>query len=120
MKFEANIPSYLRTGEGVFPVKKRAISKPESLPDNFYEQARKGFHAPTTNESRDITFAPMDEPVQVQDNFLEKMQRTMEGELEARGPVKPIPGQLPLPFDTPSDAEIELDDELPKSDIFIG
>jgi hypothetical protein len=34
--------------------------------------------------------------------------------MQARGPIKPIPGQLPLPLDTPSDAEIELDDELPK------
>ena len=27
MKFEANIPSYLRTGQGVFPVKDTAASK---------------------------------------------------------------------------------------------
>ena len=29
MKFEANIPSYLRTGQGVFPVKSIAASKTE-------------------------------------------------------------------------------------------
>ena len=29
MKFEANIPSYLRTGQGVFPVKGRGATKTE-------------------------------------------------------------------------------------------
>ena len=107
MKFEANIPSYLRTGHGVFPVKKRDTPKPRAVSGNFYEQAKRGFNIPITSETKDIAFAPIDEsivkPVQAQGNFLESMQANM-----AKGPVKPIPGQLPLPLPDP------MDDDLPK------
>ena len=33
MKFEANIPSYLRTGQGVFPVKAKGTAKTEEVVD---------------------------------------------------------------------------------------
>jgi len=144
MKFEANIPSYLRTGHGVFPVKKKDTSKFREVSGNFYEQAKRGFDIPVTSETKDTAFAPTDNSIQPQGNFLSRMQKNMEAKgpiipssedpinpfipkpigpvlpdrlarsMQARGPIKPIPGQLPLPLDTPSDAEIELDDELPK------
>ena len=58
MKFEANIPSYLRTGQGVFPVKERSIPKPEKE-TNFYELAKKGFNMPVANDTEGTSFAPI-------------------------------------------------------------
>ena len=111
MKFEANIPSYLRTGHGVFPVKKKDTPKFREVSGNFYERAKKGFDIPITSETKPIAFAPIDDsidkPVQTQGNFLANMQANM-----AKGPVKPIPGQQPLPLPDP------MDDELPKLNRF--
>ena len=53
MKFEANIPSYLRTGQGVFPVKGRTATKADTdTPENanFYELMKKGVNMPVANE----------------------------------------------------------------------
>ena len=50
MKFEANIPSYLRTGAGVFPVKEKSMPK-RMESSNFYEMAKQGFDMPIANET---------------------------------------------------------------------
>ena len=84
MKFAANIPSYLKTGQGVFPVKESSMPKRiEST--NFYENAKQGFNMPTTNETSMPSFAPVgditrDEPMDAE-NFLEKMQDGMNKEV---------------------------------------
>ena len=58
MKFAANIPSYLKTGQGIFPVKESSMPKRiEST--NFYENAKQGFNMPTTNETSMPSFAPV-------------------------------------------------------------
>ena len=49
MKFEANIPSYLKTGSGSFPVGDKGASK-RKKPTIFYEQATQGFEMSTTTE----------------------------------------------------------------------
>ncbi len=59
MKFEANIPSYLRTGAGVFPVKEKSMPK-RMESSNFYEMAKQGFNMPVANESNMPAFAPVE------------------------------------------------------------
>ena len=85
MKFEANIPSYLRTGQGVFPVKGRtatAVDTDVSKDANFYELMKKGVNMPVANELKGTESAPlgspgMNEPLDVE-GFLEPMQEKMQ------------------------------------------
>ena len=109
MKFEANIPSYLRTGQGVFPVKGKSATKVEKE-TNFFKLMEKGVNMPVSNEVKGSESAllgspGMNEPMS-EGNFLEKMQNKMQ----VKGPSKPIPGQKPLPFPEEPDP---MDDELP-------
>ena len=81
MKFEANIPSYLRTGQGVFPVKDTAASKTKKE-TNFFKLMQKGVEMPVSNDKTTLEFAPIGdttskEPMDAE-NFLDKMQRNME------------------------------------------
>ena len=78
MKFEANIPSYLRTGQGVFPVKDKVASKVEKE-TNFFKLMEKGVNMPVSNELKGTESAPlgspgMNEPLDAE-NFIEKMQK---------------------------------------------
>jgi hypothetical protein len=140
MKFEANIPSYLRTGAGVFPVKDKPMPK-RMESSNFYEMAKQGFDMPVANETKMPAFAPVGdfergEPMD-NENFLDKMQMNMENKgMMMAGGRKPLPGQQTLPGDFPTTGELndreaaesykdqDLDDELPDNvkeiDIFIG
>ena len=85
MKFEANIPSYLRTGQGVFPVKGRTetIADTDMPKDaNFYELMKKGVNMPVANEIKGTESAPlgspgMNEPLDIE-GFLEPMQEKMK------------------------------------------
>ena len=85
MKFEANIPSYLRTGQGVFPVKGRTATVVNTdMPKdaNFYELMKKGVNMPVANELKGTESAPlgspgMNEPLDVE-GFLEPMQEKMK------------------------------------------
>tara|TARA_X000001382_G_scaffold63644_1_gene44055 strand:- start:204 stop:605 length:402 start_codon:yes stop_codon:yes gene_type:complete len=85
MKFEANIPSYLRTGQGVFPVKGRTATKADTdTPEdaNFFELMKKGANMPVANEIKDtqsvqLGSAGMNEPLDVE-GFLEPMQEKMQ------------------------------------------
>ena len=142
MKFAANIPSYLKTGQGIFPVKESSMPKRiEST--NFYENAKQGFNMPTTNETSMPSFAPVSdikpnkqrndlnldaEPVMP---MLPLEQVTPPKELMAG--KKPLPGQQTLPGDFPTTGEINdkeaadrYDDDLEEKviqvdeDVFIG
>ena len=129
MKFEANIPSYLRTGQGVFPVKERSIPKPQKE-TNFYELAKKGFNMPVANDTEGTSFAPIadkktNEPLDVE-NFLDKMQRNMNN-LPPRMEVNPIsdvnldtipvmPQIVPGVMREPTERMVEKENE----DVFIG
>ena len=80
MKFEANIPSYLRTGQGVFPVKGKRATKVEKE-TNFFKLMEKGVNMPVSNEIKGSESAllgspGMNEPMS-EGNFLEKMQNKM-------------------------------------------
>ena len=133
MKFEANIPSYLKTGAGVFPVKEKAAPKRvEST--NFYEMAKQGFDMPVANESNRPAFAPVgdfkkEEPMDAE-NFLDKMQENMENKapvLDIRPDMSPksdinldatpVMPELPLRKVTPPK---EMEAKIDAEDIFIG
>ena len=80
MKFEANIPSYLRTGQGIFPVKDKVATKVEKE-TNFFKLMEKGVNMPVSNELKGSESAllgspGMNEPLS-EGNFLEKMQNKM-------------------------------------------
>ena len=85
MKFEANIPSYLRTGQGVFPVKGRTATAVDTdMPKdaNFFELMKKGVNMPVANELKGTESAPlgspgMNEPLDIE-GFLEPMQEKMK------------------------------------------
>jgi len=113
MKFEANIPSYLRTGQGIFPVKERSAPKPVDS-GNFYEMAKQGFNIPVANETNTPAFAPVGdikpkEPMDAE-NFLEKMQDNMKSGIgeadimpnpDIKLDSKPVMPELPLRKVTP-------------------
>jgi len=125
MKFEANIPSYLKTGAGSFPVGSRSAPKIKKE-TNFYEQAKKGFDIPITNVSSTPIFAPVGETERPSVNFFDSMQTNMD-KVEPVNPFKPKPIS-PLPDDptkpvnpfTPKPKEIAKTDEKTNEDIFIG
>ena len=80
MKFEANIPSYLKTGQGVFPVRGKVATKVEKE-TNFFKLMEKGVNMPVSNELKGSESAllgspGMNEPLS-EGNFLEKMQNKM-------------------------------------------
>ena len=133
MKFEANIPSYLRTGAGVFPVKDKPMPK-RMESSNFYEMAKQGFDMPVANETKMPAFAPVGnfergEPMD-NENFLDKMQKNMEKQppvLNIRPNMMPksdinldavpVMPELPLRKVTPPK---EMVAEADGEDVFIG
>ena len=133
MKFEANIPSYLRTGAGVFPVKDKPMPK-RMKSSNFYEMAKQGFEMPMENETKMPAFAPVGdfergEPMD-NENFLDKMQKNMEKQppvLNIRPNMMPksdinldaapVMPELPLKKVTPPK---EMVAEADGEDVFIG
>ena len=133
MKFEANIPSYLRTGAGVFPVKDKPMPK-RMESSNFYEMAKQGFEMPMENETKMPAFAPVGdfergEPMD-NENFLDKMQENMEKQppvLNIRPNMMPksdinldavpVMPELPLRKVTPPK---EMVAEADGEDVFIG
>ena len=133
MKFEANIPSYLRTGAGVFPVKKKSMPK-RMESSNFYEMAKQGFDMPIANETNMPAFAPVgdfkkEKPMDAE-NFLDKMQESMENKapvLDIRPNMSPksdvnldatpVMPELPLRKVTPPR---EMEAKVDAEDIFIS
>ena len=76
MKFEANLPSYLKTGSGLFPVGNIGASKKEK-PTNFYEQAKQGFELSTTTEDIQQIYSPQGMTSKIEPNFFKAMQADM-------------------------------------------
>ena len=119
MKFEANIPSYLRTGQGVFPVKGRVASKTEKE-TNFFKLMEKGVNMPVSNEVKGSESAllgspGMNEPMS-EGNFLEKMQdRMSETTIKPEIPVV-RPEKMPEPT-TMMEVRAENEED---QDIIIG
>ena len=133
MKFEANIPSYLRTGQGVFPVKGRTetIANTDVPKDaNFFELMKKGVNTPVDNQLEGTESAPlgspgMNEPLDVE-GFLEPMQEKMkkfkprmeiEPKIDPKFGTDPVMPQIkPQILKKPDQMEAKADD----ADIFIG
>ena len=133
MKFEANIPSYLRTGQGVFPVKGQTATKADTdTPEgaNFYELMKKGVNMPVDNQLTGTESAPlgspgMNEPLDVE-GFLEPMQEKMqkfkprmeiEPKIDPKFGTDPVMPQIkPQIIRKPDQLEASAED----ADIFIG
>ena len=129
MKFEANIPSYLRTGAGVFPVKEKSMPK-RMESSNFYEMAKQGFNMPVANETNMPAFAPVETGKVANPrnttNFLDEMQMNMqsgvrESDIMPNPDVKldatPVMPELPLRKVTPPK---EMEAKVDAEDIFIS
>jgi hypothetical protein len=129
MKFEANIPSYLRTGAGVFPVKEKSMPK-RMESSNFYEMAKQGFDMPVANETNMPAFAPVETGKVANPrnttNFLDEMQMNMqsgvrESDIMPNPDVKldatPVMPELPLRKVTPPK---EMEAKVDAEDIFIS
>ena len=129
MKFEANIPSYLRTGAGVFPVKEKSMPK-RMESSNFYEMAKQGFNMPVANETKVPAFAPVETGKVANPrnttNFLDEMQMNMESGVresdimpnpDVKLDATPVMPELPLRKVTPP-KEMEAKEDA--EDIFIG
>jgi hypothetical protein len=87
-KFEANIPSYLRSGAGSVPIDNN-FAKVDSEPENLS---------------------------QVIDNYTNNFSGLVKSpdDMSMVSSVKPIPGQQPLPFPEEPGEPDPMDDELPK------
>ena len=133
MKFEANIPSYLRTGQGVFPVKGRTATAADtdvSKDANFFELMKKGVNMPVDNQLKCTESAPlgspgMNEPLDIE-GFLEPMQEKMqkfkprmeiEPKIDPKFGTDPVMPQIkPQILRKPDEMEVKAED----ADIFIG
>ena len=129
MKFEANIPSYLRTGAGVFPVKEKSMPK-RMESSNFYEMAKQGFDMPIANETNMPAFAPVETGkvanLRNTTNFLDEMQMNMESGVresdimpnpDVKLDATPVMPELPLRKVTPPK---EMEAKVDAEDIFIS
>jgi|TARA_R100000084_G_scaffold22289_1_gene7806 hypothetical protein len=133
MKFEANIPSYLRTGQGVFPVKGRTATAADtdvSKDANFFELMKKGVNMPVDNQLKGTESAPlgspgMNEPLDIE-GFLKPMQEKMqkfkprmeiEPKIDPKFGTDPVMPQIkPQILKEPDQMEVKAED----ADIFIG
>ena len=129
MKFEANIPSYLRTGAGIFPVKDKPMPK-RMKSSNFYEMAKQGFDMPIANETNMPAFAPVETGKVANPrnttNFLDEMQMNMESGVKESDimpnpdvnlDATPVMPELPLRKVTPPK---EMEAKVDAEDIFIS
>ena len=99
MKFEANIPSYLKTGSGSFPVGNEGASK-RKKPTNFYEQAQQGFEMSATTEDTQTLYTPQGMTSKIEPNFFQTMQAKASSK-----PIRPMmPEELP-----------ELEEDIPEN-----
>ena len=118
MKFEANLPSYLKFVAGSFPVGGKSTPKREK-PTNFYEQAKQGFDMPMTNEENILVSGPKEVMKPKKDNFFETMQTNMQD----KGPVIPSDEDPVNPF-TPKPIGPVLPDRMAResaeTDEYIG
>ena len=82
MKFEANIPSYLKTGQVVFPVQQKTMAA-EQQTTNLFEKLKQGADMPVANDGNMVALAPIGgdrvESRPQPENLLDKMQKNMGG-----------------------------------------
>ena len=82
MKFEANIPSYLKTGQGIFPVQQKTMAA-EQQTTNLFVKIQKGTDMPVANDGNMVALAPIGgdrvESRPQPENLLDKMQKNMGG-----------------------------------------
>ena len=129
MKFEANIPSYLKTGQGVFPVQQKTMVA-EQQATNLFEKLKQGADMPVANDGNMVALAPIGgdrvESRPQPENLLDKMQQNMgrgvsEQEFMPKSDVesdfKPVMPQIkPGVMKEPTERMVQADGE----DIFIG
>ena len=129
MKFEANIPSYLKTGQGVFPVQQKTMAT-EQQATNLFEKLKQGADMPVANDGNMVALAPIGgdrvESRPQPENLLDKMQQNMgrgvsEQEFMPKSDVesdfKPVMPQIrPGVMKEPTERMVQADGE----DIFIG
>ena len=134
MKFEANIPSYLKTGQGVFPVQRKSadssMAEFRDLSGNLFEKLNKGANMPVANDGNMVALAPIGadrvEPTTPPGNLLDKMQQNMGQGVSERDFIpksdvesdfKPVMPQIkPGIMKEPTERMVQTDGE----DIFIG
>ena len=129
MKFEANIPSYLKTGQGVFPVQQKTMAA-ERETTNLFEKLNKGADMPVANDGNMVALAPMGQDrVQSRpesENLLDKMQQNINRGIDERefmpksdveSDFKRVMPQIkPGVMREPTERMVQADGE----DIFIG
>ena len=129
MKFEANIPSYLKTGQGVFPVQQKTMAA-ERETTNLFEKLEQGADMPVANDGNMVALAPMGQDrVQSRpqpENLLDKMQQNINRGIDERefmpksdveSDFKRVMPQIkPGVMREPTERMVQADGE----DIFIG
>ena len=129
MKFEANIPSYLKTGQGVFPVQQKTMAA-EKETTNLFEKLEQGADMPVANDGNMVALAPMGqdriESRSQPENLLDKMQQNINRGIDERefmpksdveSDFKRVMPQIkPGVMREPTERMVQADGE----DIFIG
>ena len=129
MKFEANIPSYLKTGQGVFPVQQKTMAA-ERQTTNLFEKLEKGADMPVANDGNMVALAPMGqdriESRPKSENLLDKMQQNINRGIDEREFIpksdvesdfkRVMPQIKPGVMREPTERMVQADGE----DIFIG
>ena len=122
MKFEGNIPSYLRTGAGSFAVSDKKLANVKKT-ENLFEKVKFGIKDMAPMKPISI---PTPREDYVEPNLFRSIQLNMEQKPELMAFEKERPVQQELPLELPDD----MDDKLPmgdekqdtqnQTDIFIG
>ena len=129
MKFEANIPSYLKTGQGVFPVQQKTMAA-ERQTTNLFEKLKQGADMPVANDGNMVALAPMGqdriESRPQPENLLDKMQQNINRGIDEREFIpksdvesdfkRVMPQIKPGVMREPTERMVQADGE----DIFIG
>ena len=129
MKFEANIPSYLKTGQGVFPVQQKTMAA-ERETTNLFEKLEQGADMPVANDGNMVALAPMGqdriESRSQPENLLDKMQQNINRGIDEREFIpksdvesdfkRVMPQIKPGVMREPTERMVQADGE----DIFIG
>ena len=115
MKFEGNIPSYLRTGAGAFAVSDKKLANVEKT-ENLFEKVKFGFKDMAPMKPISI---PTPREDYVEPNLFRSIQLNMEQkpELMAFENKKPVEREQPMKVPEMGD---EKQDTQSQTDIFIG
>ena len=115
MKFEGNIPSYLRTGAGAFAVSDKKLANVEKT-ENLFEKVKFGIKDMAPMKPISI---PTPREDYVEPNLFRSIQLNMEQkpELMAFENKKPVEREQPMKVPEMGD---EKQDTQSQTDIFIG